>query len=284
MARFAWIEAKQLDNTLQSLDDFFVTPPVTVHTLTGGLTNRCWKLITESNQSYVWRPHTSISQAFSISRHQEFQVLRAIESTHLGPKPVLVNEQGLLVSFVEGECMSAGASFDSILKTAVSIHRFDTSALPLIPFSFTARVDHYWMQLSQNFRTPEFEAVYQQWRSAPNIPAIELSLCHFDLGCYNLVKTAEGLKVIDWEYATLSDPRLDLMLTIEAAEEPVLESVYRYCLFRQIADVDGWVEGVQAWQPRVKMMGMLWYLLAHQLWGDEHYLYQANKLRQTFCS
>lgn len=284
MARFSWNEAKQLDNTLQSLDDFFVTAPSTVHTLTGGLTNRCWKLISESNQSFVWRPNTPISQAFSISRHQEFQVLTAIEATQLGPKPILVNEQGLLVSFIDGECMSAGAQFDSILRTAIKVHQFDTSTLPIVPFSFTARVDHYWMQLSDSFRTPEFASVYQQWRSAPNIPAVNLALCHFDMGCYNLVKTDQGMRVIDWEYATLSDPRLDLMLTIEVAEQPVLESVYRYCVLRQIEEVDEWVEGVLAWQPRVKMMGMLWYLLAYQLWGDEQYLLQADKLRSTFCS
>jgi thiamine kinase len=99
-----------------------------------------------------------------------------------------------------------------------------------------------------------------------------------------MVKTEQGNKVIDWEYAAVADPRLDLTLSIDVMEEKPLEAVYRYCQLRGVEGVDDWVEGVMAWKPRATMMAMLWYLLAHQLWGDEQYLTQANQLKQTFCS
>jgi thiamine kinase len=140
------------------------------------------------------------------------------------------------------------------------------------------------MLLSDEHKVPAYAEIYNRWRTAPNLADVGLSLCHFDLAGYNMVKTEQGDKVIDWEYAALADPRLDLTLSIDVMDEKPLEAVYRYCQLRGVEGVDDWVEGVLAWKPRATMMAMLWYLLAYQLWGDEQYLTQAEKLQQAFCS
>ncbi|MDF4532597.1 thiamine kinase, partial [Vibrio parahaemolyticus] len=93
-----------------------------------------------------------------------------------------------------------------------------------------------------------------------------------------------GHRVIDWEYAALADPRIDLALSIDVAGESVLDAVFRYCQRRELSDTDAWVSGVQAWRPRTTMMAMLWYLLAYQLWADELYRDQAQQLAQTLQS
>ncbi|EGU49582.1 thiamine kinase [Vibrio orientalis CIP 102891 = ATCC 33934] len=284
MARMSWSEACHLDRSLLSLEHFFSIPPDYAQTLTGGLTNRCWKIVTTDNKSFVWRPATHITKAFSISRFQEYQILSAIESSHLSPTAIHINDQGLLVDWIEGESLTDSLSFDSLLQTMIKIHDLDTQRLPLAPFNYTARVDHYWMLLSDEHKVPAFAEIYNRWRTAPNLADVGLSLCHFDLAGYNMVKTEQGNKVIDWEYAALADPRLDLTLSIDVMDEKPLEAVYRYCQLRGIEGVDDWVEGVLAWKPRATMMAMLWYLLAYQLWGDEQYLTQAEKLQQAFCS
>lgn len=284
MARMSWSEACHLDRSLLSLDHFFSIPPDYAQTLTGGLTNRCWKVVTTDGKAYVWRPATHITKAFSISRFQEFQILTAIEASHLSPKAIHINDQGLLVDWIEGEPLTDGFSFDSLLKTMIQVHDIDTQRVPVAPFNFTARVDHYWMLLDDKHKAEPYESIYQRWRTAPNLADVGLTLCHFDLAGYNMVRTEQGNKVIDWEYASLADPRLDLTLSIDVMDEKPLESVYRYCQLRQVEGVDDWVEGVMAWKPRATMMAMLWYLLAYQLWGDEQYLTQAEQLQQSFCS
>lgn len=284
MARMSWNEACHLDRSLLSLDHFFSIPPGYAQTLTGGLTNRCWKIVTTDKKSYVWRPATHITKAFSISRFQEYQILSAIEPSHLAPSAIHINDQGLLVDWIEGSSLTDSLSFDSLLHTMIKIHDMDTQRLPLAPFNYTARVDHYWMLLSDELKAAEYAEIYNRWRTAPNLADVGLSLCHFDLAGYNMVKTEQGNKVIDWEYAALADPRLDLTLSIDVMDEKPLESVYRYCQLRGVEGVDDWVEGVLAWKPRATMMAMLWYLLAYQLWGDEQYLTQAEKLQQAFCS
>ncbi|AUB87698.1 thiamine kinase [Vibrio anguillarum] len=283
MARMSWREACQLDRTLTSLEGFFSTPPDYAQTLTGGLTNRCWKIVTEE-RSFVWRPNTPITQAFSISRFQEYQILSAIESSNLGPKPLSINDQGLLVEWIDGQSLTGGLPFDSLLKTQIKIHNLSTARIPVALFSFIARVDHYWLQLKAEYKSEDLSALYQRWRTAPNLADVGQTLCHFDLAGYNMVKTDEGNRVIDWEYASIADPRLDLALSIDVAEEKPLEAVYRYCQLREIVGVDDWVEGVVAWHPRATMMAMLWYLLAHQLWGDDYYRQQAEHLKRTLCS
>ncbi len=236
------------------------------------------------NQSYVWRPATSITKSFSISRFQEYQILKAIESTTIGPKALHINDRGLLVEWIEGESLTDNLAFDSLLKVMTRIHNIDTQKVPVAAFNYTARVDHYWMLIENHLKLDPYVEIYQKWRHAPNLADVGHCLCHFDLAGYNMVDTEMGKRVIDWEYSAIADPRLDLTLSIDIYEENPLESVYRYCQLREVEGVDDWVEGVLAWKPRATMMAMLWYLLAYQLWGEEDFLRQAEKLASSFCS
>lgn len=284
MALFSWTKGKQLEPTLRVLDGFFSEPPVKVQPLSGGLTNRCWRLDTRGGGAYVWRPLSKVCQAFCISRHTEHQILNAIASLGIAPRPAFVHKQGLLVKWVEGEASTnAGVTLDELLSVAASIHQFPAHLVPVASFSYSARVHHYWQTLGGTYAGTEFESLYKKWGTEPMIEALPLALCHFDLGDYNLVRSAEGIKVIDWEYAGLADPRLDLALTLQVAGVPYANAIERYCEIRNIKNVSVWLEGVRAWQPRAMVMAMLWYLLAYQIWGDEQYLVCANELRERLC-
>ncbi|MCR9846780.1 MULTISPECIES: thiamine kinase [Vibrio diabolicus subgroup] len=284
MAWFSWQQAKQLDPSLNALDGFFTEPPVKVQTVTGGLTNRCWRLESSQGLVYIWRPTSNVCKAFSISRHNEYQVLNAISSLEIGPKPVFIHEQGLLVEWIEGQALSdVGLPVRDLLSIAATIHQHPLSALPLVPFSYISRIDHYWLELDGQYADTEFEALYMKWRTEPSVAPVPLALCHFDLGCYNLVRGGSGVKVIDWEYAGIADPRLDLTLTIQVEDAPVEEAVKQYCQIRGIEDVSLWLSGVKAWQPRTLVMAMLWYLLAYKLWGNEQYLNSAYELKGSLC-
>ncbi|MEF1310376.1 thiamine kinase [Vibrio mytili] len=286
MAWFSWQQAKELDPSLNALDGFFTDPPVKVQTLTGGLTNRCWRLEPSQGRAYVWRPSSMVCKAFSISRHNEYQILSAISPLNLGPKPIFVHEQGLLVEWVEGDILTnVGVELSELLPVAAFIHRYPISDIPVVPFSYIARLDHYWLELEGQYAGTQFEALYRQWRTDPSVDIIEPALCHFDLGCYNLVKSRhEGLKVIDWEYAAIADPRLDLAIALQVAgTSSVEESVLQYCQLRGIEQTSSWLEGVKAWQPRSLVLAMLWYLLAYKLWEDEQYLFSANEFKDLLC-
>ncbi len=280
MALFSWSHAKQLDSSLNALDSFFTQPPVKVQTLAGGLTNSCWLLETHDGLVYVWRPLSKVCKAFFISRHNECQILNAIAPFDIGPRPVFIHEQGLLVEWVQGEILTnTGIELDELLSVTATIHQLPTSTISVVPFSYVSRIDHYWLELGGMYSGTEFELLYKKWRTEPSIEAVPFALCHFDLGCYNLVRAGDGVKVIDWEYAGLADPRLDLAIILQLADVSVEDAVVKYCAIRSIENISLWLDGVRAWQPRALVMAMLWYLLAYQLWDDEQYLISANHLK-----
>ncbi len=284
MGLFSWSQAKELEPTLNALDGFFCEPPVKVKTLSGGLTNRCWRLVSADGSDYVWRPFSKVCQAFFISRHNEYQILKAIEPLGIGPTPVFLHEQGILVEWIEGKTLTnVGIELEELLSIVATIHQVSSTVISGTPFSYLSRIDHYWLELGGKYSGTDFELIYKKWRTEPNIEPLSPTLCHFDLGCYNLVRSRDGVKVIDWEYAGLADPRLDLTLTLQLAGTPIEEAVVRYCSIRNIENVSLWLDAVRAWQPRATAMAMLWYLLAYQLWGDEQYLISAEELRELLC-
>ncbi len=86
----SWQEAQSLDESLLSLDAFLDAPPRIVEILSGGLTNRCWKIIDSSGNAYVWRPKSSVSYHFGLSRSKEYQLLQSIHSYGFTPRPVIL--------------------------------------------------------------------------------------------------------------------------------------------------------------------------------------------------
>ena len=280
MAKMTWDEAQSLDESLLSLDDFFDKPPQIAETLTGGLTNRCWRIVSYQGESYVWRPDSLISHQFGISRVREYKLLESLKSHQFAPKPILLNDKGLLVEWLNGNVASFPIGEAEIIGTLCRIHAVNIHNKPVPLFSFTAKVDGYWHRLDDALKTADFHSLYRHWRVLPSLPPVDPTLCHLDLGHYNLIRADSGIKVIDWEYSGVADPRLDLAMTIDLAQINMPKAVANYCKLRNISDIDSWLMGVNQWQPRNQMMAMLWYLLGYQLWQDDSYLAEAEKIKR----
>ncbi|WP_375754124.1 phosphotransferase [Vibrio sp. HN007] len=284
-----WNEACSLDQSLLSLESFFNGKPKLAELLSGGLTNRCWKVDSNTSQSFVWRPISSVTNTYGVSRMREYRMLEALCSSHdklLAPKPVHLNDSGLLVEWIEGEVAERfPLSETEIIGTLARVHAINIHNKPIPLFSFTAKVDGYWHQLrarEPHLLTKEYQALYQEYRELPNVEPVEATLCHFDLGSYNVIRTDKGIRVIDWEYAGVADPRMDLAMTIDVNGIDMPKAVADYCKLRGIDNADIWFKGVNQWVPRNRMMAILWYLLGYQLWKEEHYLEEAVKLKSHF--
>lgn len=281
MAKMSWNEALRLDDSLASLIEFFVLPPITTELLAGGLSNRCWKLTDAQGRHYVWRPITTISTSFGVSRTNEYVLLHALEHYPFAPKPILLNQSGLLVEWLEGQVMIGQITPHELLTTLADVHRTQINDKPIQKFNLAEKVDLYWMQLENTAEETHLESLYKRFRQPPYVPNARRSLCHFDLGDYNLIRTEKGVGVIDWEYAAVGDPCMDIAMTCSVAGLSIEKSVEQYCKIRGIADEELWIRGALEWLPCTQMMAMLWYYLGFQLWGDESYLQSAREMKQT---
>ncbi|MCE0492865.1 phosphotransferase [Vibrio salinus] len=280
MARIPWDEACTFDSSLSALGKVWGTLPSYAETLSGGLTNRCWKIYGEDGKPYIWRPVTDLTRELSISRQQEYQILSALQKNapHLAPKPISRQPEGILVEWIEGDVITELSEVD-IVRLLSDIHRQDCNAIPVSPFNYTARIDHYWLILeSGNENVARFESIYHSLRVVPPVSRRESVLCHFDLGVHNIIRSRQGLKVIDWEYASIADPRIDIAMTVFMENADLVKFVARYCKMNGLESVNDWINGVKAWMPRVYFMAFLWYLVAYHHGCGDDYLTWAEEL------
>ncbi|WP_325892961.1 phosphotransferase [Grimontia sp. NTOU-MAR1] len=242
--------------------------------LEGGLSNRCMKLTSEDGRQFVWRPEAASVKAFGLSRDNEFEALRVAAKAGLAAQPVKRYPEGLLTPWIEGDTMTE-ASLSVAASLQAKIHELPPLSNVFDPFD---KGLVYFDSLSEASKTDSLNAVHGHFQNHRFTSGFPLTTCHYDLGYYNLISQKGGkIKVIDWEYAALGDPTMDLVMT-SLANGLVLETlVNRYCQIRRIDSVADWQDACRTWQPVAGYLGALWYALGYELFGEE--IYQA---RSTF--
>ena len=292
------VDCEQFDSELLlSLPD---TEFISATMLTGGLTNRCWKLtllhpsINQTKQ-YVWRPFSAATQAFGIKRQHEYQLLTMITNTALAPKPLqllchseLSTSQALVVEWLVGTEANSCFSDNALCQLQAKVHQ-----LPLPPWRLDVhqRAEHYWQHINSDHKTALLRSLYHFFQQRPLPAFFNDCCCHFDLGRYNVIVpdatniVINDAKIIDWEYAAAGDPSLDLAMTIIANGLDPEQAVSDYCDHRQSFSHIGfnkhdWLQAVIVWQPWCQYLALLWYLVGYDIWQQPEYLQHALQLQQ----
>ncbi|PSU73427.1 phosphotransferase [Photobacterium phosphoreum] len=287
-------------NLLRSLPD---TELISASMLTGGLTNRCWKLVlfhplTEQTKHYVWRPLSVAAQAFGIERQHEYQLLTMISDTGLAPKPFQLlmdtdsqtdQVKGLLVEWLTGMEATVDFSNTALCQLQAKVHQLP---VPSWRLDIQQRGLHYWQYINAAHKTPLLTSIHYFFQHQPIPTVFDDCCCHFDLGRYNVIVPfpvnglTEEAKIIDWEYAAAGDPSLDLAMTIIANELNLELAVSDYCDHRQLLEKGtqfnkgDWLQAVRDWQPWCQYLALLWYYVGHQVWHQPQYLHDALQLQQ----
>ncbi|PSW21132.1 phosphotransferase [Photobacterium sanctipauli] len=258
--------------------------------LSGGLSNRCWQVDLQHIRSlkrhrFVWRPVSLSTAAFDISRDHEYQLLAGINRSDTGgiaPRPFLCHEQGILVEWLEGDTANAELDCEALLKLQAQIHQLP---VPKARLDVQQKSAHYWHHISIENKDESLRAIYGYFQALKPVQWFSDTCCHHDLGWYNvIVSPQDECRVIDWEYAAAGDPSLDLALTLSANQLPITEAVEQYCHIRQCTDIERWCQAVQSWLPWCEYLAMLWFYVGAELWQDESYLIEAEKLKRRLIS
>jgi len=192
-------------------------PPRRQKSLTDGRTNES-HLIAVDDYSVGLRLNSPNSGALGIDREVESLVLKAVAQINLTPSIVHIdtNYQFLVTEY---RPTSPESALRDTTKAQVlaALDRLKAISLPLPVFDYVLHLQSYLNQLSK--AGVQLDQRHQQrWNKfLPTLVSLQnsaasRSLCHHDLSSENIIVKDDGkVEFIDWEYAGIGFPELDLL-------------------------------------------------------------------------
>ena len=183
--------------------------------LASGKTNQSF-LVEGDLKKYVLRLNSKKSFNYNIDRQRELEILNSIRDKSIGPMVVYSDDaySFLITEFIEGkplmldkisnqEAQDLNDLIDKYQKIEINIPRFDylehlkkyetfISNNSYINSDLSKKLDNFYPRL-EDFQN-------QNWKPV---------LCHHDLSNFNIIKTNNGLRIIDWEYSAYGHVRFD---------------------------------------------------------------------------
>ena len=191
----------------------FCSQPQPICELPGGKTNRSF-LVASGTFEAVVRINAANSQSLGIDRNREQKILQLLQPTGTVPRLYFSDEQVMVSEYCKGQHWSDSAENRRDLNTALA----QIQAIAVADLEKRNYVDYCTAYINQ--LDPDLDLnladqpLIEEILSAAS--AVDMSdwtpvICHHDLVPENIIVTAEGLKLLDWEYAAMGHPALDFM-------------------------------------------------------------------------
>jgi thiamine kinase-like enzyme len=209
----------KLDKTLESLTPLLGELEGEATPLEGGITNRNY-VARLGGTEYVIRLPGKDTGLLEIDREAEREANEAAARAGVGPEVAAMLEDPpcLVTRFIEGEAMSAEelrepAALAQVGALLRALH--ESGERVASSFSSFRIVETYAGRARE--RGAEVPAAYE--RTQATAARIERALaaagaapvlCHDDLLAANFLRSADGIRIVDWEYAGMGDRYFDL--------------------------------------------------------------------------
>jgi thiamine kinase len=190
------------------------TGGVQVERLSEGLVHESYR-VTRDGQEYALRLPIADAGAIALDRAWEAELLQLAADAQLAPAVRFHDAlRGILLSdWVAGHTWAAAEveSDAGIAGMAGLLRRVHALPMPLPAHGMSPAdwVSHY-DSLSANAE-PKHRSMaascLNEWAALPAAAAV---VCHGDLHALNMLQTGDSLRLLDWEYAHVSEPFWDL--------------------------------------------------------------------------
>lgn len=229
-----------------------------------GLT-ACSEQVTLANgECYVFRQQSQKATDYGIDYALEATLLKTIAPLNLSPTTIYSDNKSHLLTWIEGDVPN---TFNDLILTKLAenlarLHLFDWQAVELLrnfaKLDLAQRCQFLWDKL-----TYEQQASLPFSPPFPNIQPFHHAICHHDIHLGNLVKRGDKLFLIDWEYAAISDPALELCLFLQAnALSETQQALFFETYFAKTGfDRTACMQKIKEYQPESDKLSQMWYLL-----------------------
>ncbi len=221
-----------------------------------------------------------------VDRRREYHILRKLDGTGLAPEVHGYADNWLLLSWQAGERLSDAGflqALESVTECVASLHRQKLSGYRL---SVLSLLEQYW-QLSRPARRHCGWLRALRWLQKHGEPRpLRLSLLHMDVHAGNIIRGSNGLKLIDWEYASDGDVALELAaiaLSNQLSDAQQQEMTEHYASLQRL-DVMKLQRQMLRWQPWLNLLVACWYELRWQKSHEELFYPLAEQAWQRVLS
>ena len=187
---------------------------VVVETLTGGSRNRCYA-VSDAGREVILRIAGEDDRAYAVARTAESLAQQSAAAHGLAPR-ILFEDAGLGLTAMEraaGRVWTRDLARSTTGAACLGQWLVRLHGLPPPPtmrrVDFVASLDHYVTELGGDAATL---VLLQRARAAGTRlqRGAASVLCHNDLHHLNIIGSEGSVTVVDWEYAGLGDPVMDL--------------------------------------------------------------------------
>jgi len=188
----------------------------TVNPIPGGLTNQNLLIETGYSEKFVARLPGKDTDLFGIDRQTEYAISRVAWEIGIAPEPVafLYKHEILVTRFVEGAPIDTNdpESIRSVARLLQQLH-----SAPEVPgvFDLQSVIDDY-IATAKRFNVTHPAKLCEALEFSGKIisaigrcPKVSAP-CHNDLIAANFLQTRDQLYLLDWEYAGMGHPYVDL--------------------------------------------------------------------------
>jgi thiamine kinase-like enzyme len=180
-----------------------------VEPLGGGITNHNFKVVVDG-EAFVLRVGGERSELLGIDRRSEEAAARTAASLGVGPDVVAFVDGSLITRFVEGG--HADVDAEALREIAGLLRRVHGGP------AFPARFDSFRVVEAYRDTAAEHGVTLPGYAEAKETAdRIERRLgpqppspCHNDLLAANFIRSPDGIRIVDWEYAGMGDRFFDL--------------------------------------------------------------------------
>ena len=182
-----------------------------------GITNTTIQFTTNS-QTYLLRiPGAGTDRL--VDRKQEYEVYQAIKELDIADSVIYHNpETGIrITAYWEGAKVCDPNNFADVKKCMAKLREFHQSNLQVSHhFSLYEQLEKYEnLRNGAHSRYPDYKATKEKidaLKSFLDVQPKKITLCHVDAVPDNFLLIGEDVYIIDWEYAGMHDPHLDLAM------------------------------------------------------------------------
>lgn len=204
---------------------------------------------------------------------RQYHALRHLPAD-IAPQPHFYSPGWIAVDYLTGEIKTGLPAAPALAAMLYHLHqqpRFGWR-ITLAPL-----LEQYWLQAAPSRRTPLWLQWHKRLQKRGEPRPLRLAPLHMDVHAGNIVHTAAGVRLLDWEYAGDGDVALELasVWTESDAQRQQLLAAYAQAAQLELSRLQ---RQVQRWRPWVLMLMAGWFELRWQQSQDKQFITLADEI------